>query len=210
MASKKKNVATTSGNLPAVRLGSRVRCTDDGVEGRIVWANAVSVKIKWDDGEQVTWKRDSLATRPIEILGGDGDPSAAPATPAAAEPQSKAEPTAPPESTSEAPATRPAATQPPAAAPAPTATAPAATGPISSTTEPATTEAVDPITKPAAPGLGLANAEPPAAPAATASEAAAKRRPSRSGSARPLRNSRRRSRAPSTPRRKCWPRKAAP
>jgi hypothetical protein len=30
--------------------------------------NAVSVKIQWDDGEQVTWKRDALATRPLEIL----------------------------------------------------------------------------------------------------------------------------------------------
>jgi hypothetical protein len=69
MARKKNKPATTNtANLPALKIGSRVRCTDDGVEGRIVWANAVSVKIKWDDGEQVTWKRDSLATRPIEIL----------------------------------------------------------------------------------------------------------------------------------------------
>jgi hypothetical protein len=66
MSIKKKTAATT--NLPALRIGSRVRCTEDGVEGRIVWANAVAVKITWDDGEQVTWKRDSLATRPIEIL----------------------------------------------------------------------------------------------------------------------------------------------
>ena len=55
----KKNTAGT-GDLPALRLGSRVRCTDDGVEGRIVWANAAAVKVQWDDGEQVTWKRDSL------------------------------------------------------------------------------------------------------------------------------------------------------
>jgi hypothetical protein len=79
MASKKKNRATNSSNLPAVRIGSRMRCTDDGVEGRIVWANAVAVKIQWDDGEQVTWKRDSLATRPIELLDNEGDQSAAPA-----------------------------------------------------------------------------------------------------------------------------------
>jgi hypothetical protein len=72
MASK-KNTATTSGNRPVLRIGSRVRGTDDGVTGRIVWANAVSVKIQWDDGEQVTWKRDSLATRPIEILDADND-----------------------------------------------------------------------------------------------------------------------------------------
>jgi hypothetical protein len=70
----KKKASKTSANLPAIRIGSRIRCTDDGVTGRIVWANAVAVKIKWDDGEQVTWKRESLATRPIEIL--DADDSA--------------------------------------------------------------------------------------------------------------------------------------
>jgi hypothetical protein len=75
--SKKKNAST---NLPAIRIGSRIRCTDDGVTGRIVWANAVAVKIKWDNGEQVTWKRDSLATRPIEILDPD-DSSAQTETP---------------------------------------------------------------------------------------------------------------------------------
>jgi hypothetical protein len=48
-----------------------VRCTDDGGTGRIVWANAASVKISWDDGEQVTWRRDSLAGRPIQILAED-------------------------------------------------------------------------------------------------------------------------------------------
>jgi hypothetical protein len=76
--SKKK---TPSGDLPALKIGSRVRCTDDGVLGRIAWANGVSVKIRWDDGEEVTWKRDSLATRPIEILDADdeaGQPGAAP------------------------------------------------------------------------------------------------------------------------------------
>jgi hypothetical protein len=26
------------------------------------------VKIKWDDGEEVTWKRADLATKPIEFL----------------------------------------------------------------------------------------------------------------------------------------------
>src|ERR1700688_3317969 len=127
MASKKKNRATTSNNLPTVRLGSRVRCTHDGVEGRIVWWNAVSVKIKWDDGEQVTWKRDSLATRPIEILGDDGDQSAAPATPAAAEPHPAAEPTATTEQTQEAPVTMPAATEATAAEREPTPTEPVAT-----------------------------------------------------------------------------------
>jgi hypothetical protein len=79
--SKKKNAPKTpAADLPALRIGSRVRCTDDGVEGRITWANAVSVKVEWADGEKVTWRRDSLPTRPIEIIDADdenrpGDPS---------------------------------------------------------------------------------------------------------------------------------------
>jgi preprotein translocase subunit YajC len=70
----KKSMKTTSGDQSGLKIGSRVRCTEDGVTGRIAWANAVSVKIKWDDGEEVTWKRDSLATRPIEILDADDEP----------------------------------------------------------------------------------------------------------------------------------------
>jgi hypothetical protein len=46
--------------------------------GRIVWANGASVKIKWDDGEQVTWNRDSLAGRPNEFLDADDPPTAEP------------------------------------------------------------------------------------------------------------------------------------
>ena len=69
MGRKKKNTTGTSDrNLSQLKIGSRVRCTDNGVTGRLVWANALSVKIQWDDGEQVTWKRDALATRPLEIL----------------------------------------------------------------------------------------------------------------------------------------------
>src|SRR6516225_7963784 len=86
--SKKKSVdVSNSGGLPALKIGSRVRCTDDGVEGRIVWCNAVSVKVRWDDGEEVTWRRDSLADRPIEILAatGDEDQDASPAAPADSE-----------------------------------------------------------------------------------------------------------------------------
>jgi hypothetical protein len=173
MASKKKNTSTTISNLAAVRLGSRVRGTDDGVAGRIVWANGVAVKIQWDDGAQVTWKRDSLATRPIEFLDDDGDPSAAPATPAATEPQLEAEPTATTERAQEAPVTMPATTEATAAQPEPTAAEPVAPAPITSTTEPATTEAVAPTTQPATPGPGLANSEPAAAPTASASAAAA-------------------------------------
>ena len=77
MSSKKKTSASPGTNLQALKIGSRVRCTDDGVEGRIVWVNAVSVKIRWDDGEQVTWRRDSLSGRPIEILAeGSGEEQA--------------------------------------------------------------------------------------------------------------------------------------
>src|SRR5277367_2674472 len=69
---KKNTTGTAGGHLPTLQIGSRVRCSDDGVTGRLVWANAVSEKIQWDDGEQVTWKRDTLATRPLEILDADG------------------------------------------------------------------------------------------------------------------------------------------
>jgi len=102
---KKGTKTTTSGNLPALRIGSRIRCTDDGVEGRITWANAVSVKIEWADGEKVTWKRDSLATRPIEIIEETETPAEAPAE-AAAMPEggdTAARETAPAEATTETP-----------------------------------------------------------------------------------------------------------
>jgi len=72
----KKTTANAAG-LPALKIGGRVRRTDDGVEGRIVWANGVSVKVAWDGGEQVTWRRDSLAGRPIAMLAGDEDQPAA-------------------------------------------------------------------------------------------------------------------------------------
>src|SRR5438105_10661668 len=68
MASKKQIAPHDVQSLKPLKVGSRVRCTDDGVEGRLVWANATAVKIRWDDGEQVTWRRDSLADRPLEIL----------------------------------------------------------------------------------------------------------------------------------------------
>jgi ATP-dependent Lon protease len=76
MGKKKKNTLT-AGSLPAIHIGTRVRCTDDGVEGRVTWANAVAVKIKWDDGEQVTWKRAELGAKPIEFL--DAEPVEQPA-----------------------------------------------------------------------------------------------------------------------------------
>jgi hypothetical protein len=83
MRSKKKIPTSPSTSQQALKIGSRVRCTDDGVEGRIVWANALAVKIQWDDGEHVTWRRDALASRPIAILAasGDEDQQASPAAP---------------------------------------------------------------------------------------------------------------------------------
>src|ERR1019366_10458087 len=93
----KKTTATAAG-LPALKIGGRVRRTDDGVSGRIVWANGVSVKIAWDDGEQVTWRRDSLAGRPIEILAGDEDQPAPAATLDPTEPPVSETPSPPPRS----------------------------------------------------------------------------------------------------------------
>jgi hypothetical protein len=154
MAKKNKPATTNAANLPAVKIGMRIRCTDDGVTGRIVWANAVAVKIKWDDGEQVTWKRDSLATRPIEILGAEGDdePLAAPAvateeTTAAGDMDHRAAPTDAPEATvtieqaQAEPETAPETTE-------PTVTEPAASDPAAN--EPAANEAATPTTEPTA------------------------------------------------------------
>jgi hypothetical protein len=96
MSSKKKSPATPTHDLQTLKIGSRVRCTDDGVAGRIVWANAVSVKIRWDDGEQVTWRRDSLATRPIQFVDADApaDASAPTEQPEAAPAESQPSPPA--------------------------------------------------------------------------------------------------------------------
>ena len=69
---KNKNTPSAA-DLPALRIGSRLRCTDDGVEGRIAFANAFAVKIKWDDGQEVTWKRSELAGKPIAFL--DAEPA---------------------------------------------------------------------------------------------------------------------------------------
>ena len=129
----KKNTPSAGGTgLPALRIGTRVRCTDDGAEGRIAWANAVSVKIKWDDGEAVTWKRADLATKPIAFL--DAKPAepaeepAAGATPPAAQQAAEAAEEQPaPTPAPELPAAAPAATQPVAdTAPAPATEAAAA------------------------------------------------------------------------------------
>jgi hypothetical protein len=149
MATKKKT--TPAASLQTLKIGSRVRCTDDQAEGRIVWANGVSVKIKWNDGEQVTWRRDSLAGRPIEILAGDDDQPALAAAPEPTEPAAAEPPHAAPTLAQEPPATTTLASEPttaetPTAAteatPAPELTAPEATdAPIPAAPEPAQTDA---------------------------------------------------------------------
>ena len=95
--SSKKN-ATTARHQPAGAEDRQPRALHRRRRhGRITWANGVSVKIQWDDGEQVTWRRDSLAGRPLEILDAD-DGRSRPNThrrDRAAEPASRAETTAP-------------------------------------------------------------------------------------------------------------------
>jgi hypothetical protein len=75
-------------DFTTIRRGSRVRHSADGVEGRITWANGVSVKIEWDDGEKVTWKRSELAAKGLEILDEDRAPEGTGDQPAAEGPVS--------------------------------------------------------------------------------------------------------------------------
>jgi hypothetical protein len=88
--SQKQGKNTMSGNndFSAIKIGSRVRHSSDGVTGRIAWANATTVTVQWDDGEKVTWKRTDLAAKGLEIL----DEDQAPETPVEAETQAPAEP----------------------------------------------------------------------------------------------------------------------
>src|SRR5262249_27678853 len=57
-----------------IKLGTRVRLLEEGTLGRIVWANASSVKIEWDDGKKVTWKRVELGIKGVAVsdAGEDG------------------------------------------------------------------------------------------------------------------------------------------
>jgi HB1, ASXL, restriction endonuclease HTH domain len=64
--SRKKKAA--SDDLTTIRIGSRVRHVDEGVEGRIVWANGTTVKIEWADGEKATWKLAELAGKGLELV----------------------------------------------------------------------------------------------------------------------------------------------
>ena len=147
MATKKKTSPAADASLQTLKIGSRVRCTDDRVEGRIVWANGVSVKITWDDGEQVTWRRDSLADRPIEILGGEENQTTAPAT--------TAEQTEPPQAKQETESRAPDATtaEPNAPTPEPEAPTAAPTGaaePTEASADPEAATAPPPASEPAA------------------------------------------------------------
>jgi hypothetical protein len=144
MTAKKNPSATPTTNLLTLKIGSRVRCTDDDVTGRIVWANGISVKIRWDDGEQVTWRRDSLAGRPIEILdaeqAGDDGPSAESASAVPAPEQSATDEAVP----AEMPAPE-AATTPTTPEQTPAAAVPA-TEPVPAAEQPS--EATPPVAKP--------------------------------------------------------------
>jgi HB1, ASXL, restriction endonuclease HTH domain len=133
----KKTTATGAG-LQTLKIGGRVRRTDDRVEGRIVWANGVSVKITWDDGEQVTWRRDSLAGRPIEILADNEDQPAPAAAPEPTEPAAAETPPTAPETVQEPPAAVTLASEPTAAETPPAAAEAApAPEPMSPAPEPA-------------------------------------------------------------------------
>ncbi len=95
----------------AIKLGTRVRYAEDGAEGRIVWANAQAVKIQWDDGEKVTWKRAELAAKGLEVLDAEEPVDAPEATPAVEPAAPEPAPTpAPEEPTESAPNAAEAAT----------------------------------------------------------------------------------------------------
>ncbi len=62
---------TANNDLTTIKIGTRVRHVADNATGRIVWANAAAVKIQWDDGEKVTWKRADLPSKGLEVLAED-------------------------------------------------------------------------------------------------------------------------------------------
>jgi HB1, ASXL, restriction endonuclease HTH domain len=150
MSSKQNTPATSSTSPQTLKIGSRVHCTDDHVEGRIVWANGVSVKIRWDDGEQVTWRRDSLAGRPIKILAmADYEQPTSQSAPATPEQGDRTEPPQARLETAPAPtepATNQAAT--PAPEPASAGPAPVVAEPLDVQTDPDSGEPAQPSTKP--------------------------------------------------------------
>ncbi|HEY7309275.1 MAG TPA: HTH domain-containing protein [Gemmataceae bacterium] len=108
----KKNTKASGSKLPTLKIGSRVRCTDDGVVGRITWANGVAVKVQWDDGEQVTWRRDELTQKPVEILDAAHDEDQQPAPAIDTSEQPVAEPPVEPTALAPAPDEQPAESSP--------------------------------------------------------------------------------------------------
>ena len=78
-----------------IKIGTRIRCTEDGMVGKIVWANATSVKIQWEDGEAVTWKRADLTKKPIALVDEDAEAMVDDA-PTPMEPSAKVQPTVEP------------------------------------------------------------------------------------------------------------------
>jgi hypothetical protein len=111
-----------------IKFGTRVRHIEDGALGRIVWCNAVSVKIQWDDGEKVTWKRAELGIKGVAVVNEDaaaeapaaeptpaGQPANMPADEAVAEPAA-AEAPAEPAAAEAAPESEPATSEPTAEA----------------------------------------------------------------------------------------------
>jgi hypothetical protein len=70
-----KHAANRNDDLAtSIKLGTRVRHAEDNVEGRIVWANASAVKIEWDDGEKVTWKRSELGAKGLVVIDSEDAP----------------------------------------------------------------------------------------------------------------------------------------
>ena len=124
----------------------------------------MTVKIKWDDGEQATCKRNSLATRPIGILDADEDPttdstSAAEASPSLEEtPAAVDEPATP---IAEQPKAEPTTTELPAPSAGPTADAqtPAPPEPTAEVQAPVPTETVTDV-QTAAPGKSKRERKP--------------------------------------------------
>ena len=61
-------MSESKNDFSAIRIGTRIRHTADGAIGRIIWANATTVKVQWEDGEKINWKRAELAEKGLEIL----------------------------------------------------------------------------------------------------------------------------------------------
>jgi hypothetical protein len=78
MWKKSIDLATT------IKLGTRVKRAEDGLQGKIVWANASAVKIEWTDGEKSTWKRSELGAKGLVVI--DSEVATEPQAPEASTP----------------------------------------------------------------------------------------------------------------------------